>query len=475
MPSRERVGALCFVALLSAGTPARAQEYAQPPSIVMILTDDEDLRAHAHMPKTKALIEDQGASLPNYFATYSLCAPSRVTLLRGQYPHNHRIQGNTQPSGGYAKFQELGLAASTVATWLDAAGYRTAHVGKWVNGYQAPKDPPAPGWDHWFGTENSFFNFAANRNGEVVRFGEAPADYLTDVLAEEAVRVIRAAAAAQQPFFLHVTPFAPHGPAVPAPRHAGTGDGVPLPRPPSFGEADVGDKPAPVRARPPTTPERELALETRHRKRVETLQAVDALVERVVRALEETGRLASTYIVYASDNGLHMGEHRIGFQKTTAYEEAIRVPLMVRGPGVPRGARVTELVTNNDLAPTLAAMAGVTPPAFVDGRSFLPLLTGTRPPWRRSFLIERRVTEEQVLTGAAMFDALRTADLTYVEYGNGERELYDLARDPYQLDNHVGSASPAWLATLSTRLAELKNCAGSQCRVMEDRALERPP
>jgi arylsulfatase A-like enzyme len=252
---------------------------------------------------------------------------------------------------------------------------------------------------------------------------------------------------------------------------------VALPRPPSFGEAEVGDKPEPVRARKAATPAWELALEVRHRKRVRSLQAVDDLVERLVRALAETGRLASTYVIYASDNGFHLGEHRIGLQKTTPYEEAIRVPLVVRGPGVPAGRRVERLVVNTDLAPTLAAIAGLAPPSYVDGRSFLPLLADPDRPWRRAFLVERRETEaraseEPVLTGAAVFEAVRTAELTYVEYGNGERELYDLGRDPFQLDNRAASADPALLAALSARLAALRACAAATCRELEDRPIE---
>jgi arylsulfatase A-like enzyme len=472
-----RAATLMPVALLAQAQGAAAQSSPARPSIVLILTDDEDLAAHAHLPKTQALLEEQGTSFANYFATYPLCAPSRATVLRGQYPHNHRIEGNVQPVGGYEKFEALGHGASTVATWLDAAGYHTALVGKYVNGYEADQHPPAPGWDHWFVTQNRFYNYQANRNGAVVAFGSAARDYLTDVLAAEAVGVIRRAAAAGQPFFLHVTPFAPHGPATPAPRHARGDSGVALPRPPSFGEADVGDKPALIQARKPITPERELALEAHHRKRVRSLQAIDDLVERLVRALAETGRLASTYVIYASDNGLHLGEHRIAFQKLTPYEEAIRVPLVVRGPGVPAGRRVERLVVNNDLAPTLAAMAGVAPPSYVDGRSFLPLLTDPDRPWRQAFLIERRTTgrttgEHHRLTGAAVFDAVRTAGLTYVEYGNGERELYDLGRDPFQLDNRAASADPGLLAALSARLAELRACAAATCRALEDRPIE---
>jgi N-acetylglucosamine-6-sulfatase len=214
-----------------------------------------------------------------------------------------------------------------------------------------------------------------------------------------------------------------------------------------------------------------VAFEVRHRKRVRSLRAVEDMVELVVKVLQETGRLSNTYIVYTSDNGFQVGQHRLG-GKTTAYEEAIRVPLIVRGPGVPVGRRIEQLVLNNDLAPTLAALAGVKAPSYSDGRSFLPLLADSNLPWRRSFLIERRETERHELTGAAIFDAIRTSDWTYVEYGNGERELYDLHQDPFQLDNRVTSADPVLLTALSSRLAELRSCASTNCQELEDRPIE---
>jgi arylsulfatase A-like enzyme len=465
--------------LVPVGWPEAAQEGAATsgparPDIVLIVTDDEDLALHASMPKVKALIEDQGASFSNYFVTYSFCCPSRATILRGQYPHNHNIEGNVWPTGGFEKFRALGHESSTIATWLDAAGYHTAIIGKYLNGYVASTHEPAPGWDDWAIADNAYFNFALNRNGRIVQHGEQPEDYLTDVLAREAVGIIRHAAGSAQPLFLLITPYSPHTPTIPAPRHAHLFADAPLPRPPSFDEADTSDKPAPVRDLPRIGPEQVRGLEQRHRQRLRTMQAVDDLVEAVVQALDQTGRLARTYIVYTSDNGLHMGEHRIRLSKTTPYEETIRVPLLVRGPSVPAGSQVEQMVLNNDLAPTLAALAGVEPPAFVDGRSFLPLLDGEAVPWRQSFLIERRETEKHVLTGAAVFDAIRTQDWLYVEYGNGEREFYDLEADPFQLDNRVASTD-APLEALADRLAELKNRAAVNCRELEDQPIGRPP
>ena len=202
------------------------------------------------------------------------------------------------------------------------------------------------------------------------------------------------------------------------------------------------------------------------------LLAVDDMVATIVGALRETGRLDNTYVIYTSDNGFHMGQHRLFIGKTTAYEEDIRVPMVLRGPGVPAGRKITQMVLNNDLAPTFAAIAGVEPPSFVDGRSFLPLLAKPDTPWRRSFLLERRQMETHELSGKAIIDGLRTARHTYVEYGTGERELYDLRADPFQLSNLAGTADPGLLEAFAARLAELKNCASTNCRMLEDLPVE---
>lgn len=455
----------------SAGTPETGR--AARPSIVVFLSDDEDLASHAVMAKTKALIEDQGVNFANYFVTYPFCCPSRSTILRGQYPHNHRVQGNEWPTGGFEKFAAMELGRSNVATWLDAAGYRTGFFGKLMNGYEVERHGPLPGWDEWHAVGGGFRNFGytLNENGRVVAYGHRPEDHLTDVLARKAVEVIRRTPA-EEPLFLYIAPYDPHAPSTPAPRHAGKFEDLPFPKPPSYDEADVSDKPRHIRELPPLEDWEKEAHERHHRERLRSLLAVDDMVESVVNALAETGRLEESYVLYTSDNGFHLGQHRLFFGKTTAYEEDIRVPFVLRGPGVPKGGRIEALVVNNDLAPTFAALAGVTPPSFVDGRSFLPLLKNPEQPWRRSFLIERRQMETHEITGPAVFDAIRTERYTYVEYGTGERELYDLAKDPHQLANAVESADPALVAALAERLAELRNCAAANCRTLEDLPVE---
>jgi arylsulfatase A-like enzyme len=291
-------------------------------------------------------------------------------------------------------------------------------------------------------------------------------------MARKSVAIIEQAAAAGEPLFLYVSTYAPHSPSTWAPRHDGLFEDVPLPRTPSFDEPDVSDKPAIVRELPPLTGPQIEAMEFHYRSRLRALQGIDDLVESVVGALERQGVLDNTYIIYTSDNGHHMGEHRMIAGKTTAYEEDIRVPMIVRGPGVAAGARSAAIGLNNDLAPTFAEIAGIAPPGFVDGRSLVPLLEEPGQPWRHSFLIQRRELETHEMTGAARFDAIRTEDWTYVEYGDGERELYDLGEDPYQLDSLIGRADPWLVEQLSTRLAELMNCAGNDCREIEDRPID---
>jgi N-acetylglucosamine-6-sulfatase len=280
---------------------------------------------------------------------------------------------------------------------------------------------------------------------------------------------------------MYLSPNAPHHPAYYAPRHASMFSDEPLPRLPSFDEADVSDKPRWVQNKPLLSSTKVQKLGNLYRNRLRALQAVDEMTGRLVSALQDTGELDNTYIVFTSDNGIYLGEHRLT-QKAAAYEEAIRVPLLVRGPGVPEGATRDELVLNNDLAPTIASWAGVTPPSFVDGRTLLALLS-ERPSasWRSAFLIEHRRSAEEHANVRAIPDyyAVRTTQHIYVEYpGTGEKELYDLdpanpRYDPFQLTNTYKSAPTALISNLEARQDALRRCAGADasatsCKTAED-------
>jgi arylsulfatase A-like enzyme len=356
-------------------------------------------------------------------------------------------------------------------------------IGKYLNRYEPKKDDVPPGWDDWYvgGNAHASYKYVLNENGRTVQYGDRPEDYLNDVLTRKATEVIRTSAAAEDPFFLYVLPYNPHSPSVAAPRHEGMFASAELPRPPSFDEADVSDKPAFIRRLPQLNGEQIAYLEYEYRRRIASLQAIDDMVESIVATLRDTGQLDDTYVIYSSDNGFHMGQHRLIAGKDTAYDEDIRVPMVMRGPGVPAGSRIEALVGNVDLAPTIAEIAAAETPDFVDGRSFLPLLRDPDQPWREAFLIERRKLEEQLvrqsrysgltpqeLDGSALFNGIRSADSLYVEYGSGERELYDLQADPFQIDNVIRKADPAMVATLSERLTALASCAAEQCRELED-------
>ncbi len=464
---------MLWAVLLTAADAAPAQQAqptARPPNIVFVLSDDEDLGIHASMSKVKALIEDQGAVFASFFTTYPLCCPSRASILRGQYPHNTLVLGNLPPEGGFLTFRRLGLEDSTIATWLQAAGYRTAFYGKYLNGY-TETDAPPPGWDEWDAANNDGYfnvNYKLNENGEVVAYGGAPADYLTDVIAGKAVAAIRRFSAENRPFFLYVAPFAPHSPYNPAPRHKGMFENAQLPQSASFNEDDVSDKPGFIQELARLDQDQIAEITTHHRQRLESLQAVDELVATLVATLEATGELARTYLVYASDNGFHLGAHRMLEGKDTAYEEDIRVPLAMRGPGIAKGRTVSGMALNIDLAPTFAAWAGIEPPEFVDGRSLMPLLDDPSVPWRRSFLIQRLGLESDERLEPANALAIRTERYTYIAYNNGEREMYDLRADPDQLQSIEPTADEALIEALAARLTELRSCEGQQCRDLED-------
>ncbi len=458
--------------------PVRVQPDTRP-NILLIVLDDMRADDLAMMPAVQELLVAQGTSFTNFFATAPSCAPARASILRGQYPHNHGVLRGKGEVGGFARFYALGHEQSTVATWLQAGGYRTALIGKYLNGYRADAFPaglPAtyvpPGWDEWAGvTLEPYLHLEINENGQLIRYEMA---YATDVLAAKAIDVMAQMTQTAEPFFLFLAPRAPHGPPVAAVRHNAAFATATVPRSPSFNEADVSDKPAWVQAIPALDEEHVAYLDAFYVERLRTLLAVDEMIAALVEALEETGSLANTSILLTSDNGFHLGEHRARQEKGTAYEEAIHVPLVMRGPTVPAGQTISALASQVDLGPTFAAWAGAPVPDFVDGRSLAPLLNGGAiPPWRQTALIEHFTNRKKGSTEQPGFNALRADGFTYVEYATGERELYDLDRDPYQLDNLAVTANADLVATLSERLAAMRTCAGSECRAMEDAPLPR--
>jgi arylsulfatase A-like enzyme len=400
---------------------------------------------------------------------------------------------NTVPEGGFLAFHRLGREESTIATWLHDAGYRTALIGKYLNGF--PRDVGRryvpPGWDEWFGVTSKrslYYGFTLNENGTLVDYGDAATDYETDVLAEKALEFVKRSTGETTPFFLYVAPLAPHSPATHAPRHAGRFTDVQFVRTPGHNEADIADKPTWLRDTPLLTDEQISQVDENQRKRLRSLLPVLEMIAGLIDELRRRDALENTYFLITSDNGWFAGEHRLGIGKQAAYEESIRVPLIVWGPRVRGGQTIEDLALNSDLAPTIAELAGVTPPVFVDGRSLAPLLWGDTPPAsRQAALIElfapangsesQPGADESSAPGMAArevppYRALRTTEAVYVEYDSGERELYDLGADPYQLDNLANTADPTLIDRFSTRLAELARCSGDTCQTAENAPLE---
>ncbi|MFL5331857.1 MAG: sulfatase, partial [Geminicoccaceae bacterium] len=455
----------------------------RPPNLILIVPDDMRLDDLPTMPRVTQQLVEAGTTFSHCFATTPLCAPSRASMLRGQYAHNHGVLGNMGEDSGFPVFHAAGLEQSTIATWLQQGGYRTGLIGKYLNGYRYSDSAYVPpGWEEWVAglgnEEYAEFDYQLIENGQIVSYGHSPDDYLTDVLAGKAREFIAQASVDARPFFLYLATYAPHAPSVPAPRHAGDFADGQAPRGPSFNEADVRDKPAWVQAIPPMPAPQIAKLDERQRDRLRSLEAVDELVGGVCDAVAAAVALADTYVVFTSDNGVFLGEHRLPHGKNVPYDEAIGLPLVVRGPGVAAAATNSALVANIDLAPTLAALAGVASPTFVDGRSLVPLLVGQEPETgRQALLLEGfgGVSDDSVDGSGEpadrAFAGLRTANALYARYDTGEQELYDLVADPAELGNRITEADPGIVAALAERVAEVKTAAGAACRELEDAPL----
>ena len=498
---RSLVLVLLAVALFAIA-PASAAAKQQRPNIVVVMTDDQTLASLSEMPNVAGLAEIGATEFTDAVVTTPVCCPSRATLLTGQYAHNHRVLANTP---GYA---DLRGKANTLPVWLRRAGYATAHVGKYLNRYVASVDERgevAPGWDEWHTVLDPprkyvrYYGYRIAVNGKVKRVGKRPRDYITRVINRRAARMIRERAPRRKPLYLQVDHRAPHteagvksrgpcgGLVPPDPRDALAFATTPLPRPPSFDEEDVGDKPSFVRSLPRMSADVTTRTELRYRCALASLLSVDRGVARIVAALRDARELANTVIVFTSDNGFFFGEHRIPEQKTRPYEEALRVPLLIRVPrrvlGAPPVAEVAEPVANIDLAPTVLDLAGATPCRkrsrcrVLDGRSLTGLIRGDGGwPAERGILLEFDAGERARRAKVCRYQGVRAGGHTYVRHTAiadpvtglcapiEEVEHYDLASDPFQLDNlhpaEPGSQQAGIETELEARLAQLRDCAG---------------
>jgi N-acetylglucosamine-6-sulfatase len=515
-PARLGVHALAIVLIAAAlagisATRADAQRSQPPPNFLFVLTDDLAAGDEAYMPNTQELVADTGATFGNYFVSDSVCCPSRVTTLRGQFAHNTGVKTNGGSNGGFDTAYTSGVEHDTIATTLQAAGYRTGLFGKYLNKYPgvAGERYIPPGWSAWSspvaGDPYKQHDYVLNHNGRLEPHGNRSSDHADGVFVDQTQRFIERAAKDRVPFFAYVNVYAPHSPAHPADVDRGTFAGLPSPRTAAYDQADVSRMPTFIRSLPQFDAREEDAITRLHRRRIETLQSVDRGIARLVTTLQFTKQLDNTYVIFTSDNGFHLGDHRLPGGKGTAYDTDIKVPLFVSGPGIAAGAHPNRFAGNVDLAPTIAELAGVDAAEFTDGRSLVPLLKGEpTPAWRTRYLVEhwhesgeegdaprlRKGTLEPSdldagkpgATGSVYgkgpiddksllarygripdYSGVRTSRYLYVEYANGDRELYNVREDPSETVNLAGT-KPATEESLARKLARLRDCRAQACR-----------
>lgn len=554
--SRAAVGAallvlLCALALAAGAGAAEEDEpplnpNSERPSFVVIQTDDQTLdglyetfRAFPGaaetraMPSTLDLLGGRGMTFNRYYVPYPLCCPSRVSLLTGRYSHSNNVRGNNPPNGGFTGFSFRAAAENNIATWLQAAGYRTLHVGKVMNGYgQEPfsngTEVP-PGWDSWYGVVNEdqthyYYGYTLNVNGQIVgplgdfgdwnkreytqrdEFGcpDAPVggrpcyhvtDKLTQITADEML-----ATPPGQPFYVQLDYTAPHGdfrrPAgpEPAPRHYDWFKGARHPhnRSQGFDEGNVSDKPRFIRDAPHLTPVEKRIYRVYYQKQLDSLRSVDDGVKRIVDTLGRMGRLRNTYVLFVSDNGFFFGEHRLLGGKFLAYEPATHMPFLIRGPGIEPGSETGELAANIDIAPTLLELAGAEATKSIDGRSLVPYLRDPEKRSRRPILFESFVQSADVEANGAISSAgsggarasrrgdragasilappkdyagIRLGPYKYIAWPTGEKELYNINRDPDELNSiHRDPNYFPIRNFLHRQMKRLTACVGRECR-----------
>ena len=477
------------------------------PNILFVLTDDQDVTANSldYMPNLGRIFRNEGMEFLNYFVTTALCCPSRSTIIKGQYCHNTGIWDNgdlnnsTFQSGGFAKWIEEGLHNTTIATMIQSLGYETFLIGKYLNGYSdGHADVVPPGWDYWHGmTDTAYYGPHFSDNGKLLKVPKEV--YQTDYISETATTLLKKRSP-NKPFFMYLSPFAPHAPSLPAHRHENLFNDKQAPRTVSFNPENKvqKEKPSWLGRLPKLTDKQIENIDEFYRNRLRALQAVDEMLVSLEETLKKIGEWDNTYVFYMGDNGQHLGDYRLPGGKRQAYDTDIRVPFLVRGPGVKGGLKVTEIVQNIDLMPTWVDLAGgKIPTSYVsDGKSIVSLLSktgGTEPAVNefRSVSLAEMYGGSSNMGGSAYsgmsgyekgrfwnntYQAIRVingsdwasgANWLYAQWCTGESEFYDSDKDPRQVSNTVADVSSTQLAMLSNLVSQLGNCKGAQCHSID--------
>lgn len=497
---------LAFLLVFASANLLIAAASSNKPNILFILTDDQDVTANSldYMPQLNRIFRQGGMEFLNYFVTTALCCPSRSTIIRGQYCHNTGIWDNgdlnnsTFLSGGFEKWIANGLHNTTIATMMKNAGYETYLVGKYLNGYSdRHADVVPPGWDYWHGmTDTAYYGPHFSNDGKLLKTSKNV--YQTDYISDKAISWLQKRST-EKPFFMYVAPFAPHAPSTPAHRHANLFNDKKAPRYESFNPEDdiQTEKPSWLKNLPKLTEDQIDNIDNFYRNRLRALQAVDEMLANITEVLTALDIYDNTYIFYMGDNGQHLGDYRLPGGKRQAYDTDIRVPFLVRGPGIKGGTKVTEVVQNIDLMPTWVDLAqgSITKGYKADGKSITPLLLQKQPiqPTVNSF---RSACLAEMYGGSSnmgsvykgmngfmknrfwnnTYQAVRVingsdwaegANWLYTEWCTGEVEFYNVTKDNRQVSNVASEVSQNMASMLSALVAQLGNCAGDDCHKID--------
>ena len=467
-----------------------ADESVTPPTVeidnvVLVLADDLDWALFNQVPRLAALTE-MGMTFTNHTVTDSLCCPSRVSIFRGQYIHNHRVVSNiAETGGGWPTFRDRGEEKDCLPVWLQSAGVQTALYGKYLNDFpEKPKEATyvPPGWSDWGvpisrGDAYSGYNYIMNENGKLRSYGNSPNDFLNDVITNKTTQFIRNVSS---PFFVQLSTYSPHKPAPVADRNRSKQATTVAPRTPAYNTYGVNEPRWMQKIKPLSS--RLLAkADNQWRKRARSAESVADSVEAVLATLKATGKDANTLVIVTADNGYHMGERRMFKGKRTPFASDTVVPMVLIGPGVPAGVKVNEMTSTIDLAPTITDLIGGTAPNWVDGRSIKEFIsTGIAPAnWRNAALSESLGVStpkdpDYQKNAPPQFFALRTPEWLYVEYKDGSRTLHNRISDPYEMVNVIDTADPVLVAFLSAQLNQLSTCSGDTCRVADSLEFPQP-
>ncbi|KAF9899686.1 hypothetical protein BX616_002894 [Lobosporangium transversale] len=466
----------------------------QKPNFLVFLTDDQDLHMNSldYLPLVQKYIRDEGTEFTNYYTTTAMCCPSRVSLWSGQFAHNHNVTDEAPPHGSYTKFVAQNLDQNWLPAWLQKQGYSNNYIGKFINGVSPTLKHAPKGFDkdHWEPlVEPNIYTFYS----PTFSTNDGPLEahsgvYQTDIISDKSIAILDGLAQNKsQPFLFVISPTAPHDevwvngtsgvlftPPIPAKRHEGLFKNVKVPRVPNF-NPDVNDKPSWIGALP-KLPDSEIdRIDAKYRARLQSLQATDELVERVIKRLEHNGQLDNTYIVYTTDNGYHLGTHRMYAGKQTPYEEDTNIPFIIRGPGIAKGKKSSAVATHTHFPATVLKLADLPIPDELDAHS-IPVLEnkaiyGKDQPteafavefWSNAFFedaIGRFNTND--------YKSVRLIgqgyNLLYTVWCTGEREYYDLVKDPFQVKNIYEETPFNVLDRLDALLNVLRTCKGPTCR-----------